>query len=175
MIRRIHSNRQGKVQRLRACAEAYHEGAIAMVDGKAELMRDDYCDGLGGTACPPAPRARSPLERSGAYDEQAVMENKQKKDAESGHDPALRLPGEPIAADQARGRPPHAGAQMRRAGEQVFANGPSRSLVPVNAPPFRRRKAVHRRRLHRLRLRRLPRAVHAGTHHPLWAAPSWTA
>ena len=23
------------------------EGAIAMVDGKARLMRDDYCDGLG--------------------------------------------------------------------------------------------------------------------------------
>ena len=32
------------------CAEACHEGAIAMVNGKAKLMRDDYCDGLGG--CP---------------------------------------------------------------------------------------------------------------------------
>ena len=29
------------------CAEACHEGAIAIVDGKAKLIRDDYCDGLG--------------------------------------------------------------------------------------------------------------------------------
>ena len=36
------------------CAEACHEGAIAMVNGKAKLMRDDYCDGLGDClpACP---------------------------------------------------------------------------------------------------------------------------
>ena len=30
-----------------ACAKACHEGAIAMVDGKAVLQRADYCDGLG--------------------------------------------------------------------------------------------------------------------------------
>ena len=36
------------------CAEACHEGAIAMVNGKAKLTRDDYCDGLGDClpACP---------------------------------------------------------------------------------------------------------------------------
>ena len=34
------------------CADACHEGAITMVDGKARLMRDDYCDGLGD--CLPA-------------------------------------------------------------------------------------------------------------------------
>ena len=27
--------------------EACHEGAIGMVEGKARLLRDDYCDGLG--------------------------------------------------------------------------------------------------------------------------------
>ncbi len=37
-----------------ACAAACHEGAIAMVDGRAPLIRDDYCDGLGDClpACP---------------------------------------------------------------------------------------------------------------------------
>ena len=30
-----------------ACANACHEGAIQMIDGKAKLIRDDYCDGLG--------------------------------------------------------------------------------------------------------------------------------
>lgn len=29
------------------CVQACHEGAIAMVEGKARLIREDYCDGLG--------------------------------------------------------------------------------------------------------------------------------
>lgn len=37
-----------------AYAEACHEGAIGMVDGRARLLREDYCDGLGDClpACP---------------------------------------------------------------------------------------------------------------------------
>jgi NAD-dependent dihydropyrimidine dehydrogenase PreA subunit len=34
------------------CSAACHENAIAIVNGKARLLRDDYCDGLG--ACLPA-------------------------------------------------------------------------------------------------------------------------
>lgn len=36
------------------CAQACHEGAIAMIDGKAKLVREDYCDGLGNClpVCP---------------------------------------------------------------------------------------------------------------------------
>lgn len=36
------------------CASACHEGAIAVIDGKATLLRDDYCDGLGNClpVCP---------------------------------------------------------------------------------------------------------------------------
>lgn len=30
-----------------ACAAACYEGAIEMIDGKAVLTREDYCDGLG--------------------------------------------------------------------------------------------------------------------------------
>ena len=30
-----------------ACARACHEGAIEMVNGKAQLICDDYCDGFG--------------------------------------------------------------------------------------------------------------------------------
>ncbi len=68
-----------------ACAAACHEGAIAMVDGKAELMRDDYCDGLGDClpACPTG--AISFVEREAAsYDEKAVLEHKKKKAEGSG-------------------------------------------------------------------------------------------
>ena len=43
MVRRIIEIDRDKCNGCGACAEACHEGAIAMVDGKAQLMRDDYC------------------------------------------------------------------------------------------------------------------------------------
>ena len=43
MKRRIIEIDQDKCNGCGACAAACHEGAIAMVDGKARLMRDDYC------------------------------------------------------------------------------------------------------------------------------------
>ena len=46
MKRRIIEIDQEKCNGCGACAAACHEGAIAMVDGKARLMRDDYCGGL---------------------------------------------------------------------------------------------------------------------------------
>ena len=46
MIRRIIQIDQEKCNGCGACAAACHEDAIAMVDGKARLMRDDYCGGL---------------------------------------------------------------------------------------------------------------------------------
>ena len=59
MKRRIIEIDQNKCNGCGACAAACHEGAIAMVNGKAQLMRDDYCDGLGD--CLPAPLPRLPL------------------------------------------------------------------------------------------------------------------
>ena len=46
MKRRIIEIDQDKCNGCGAYAAACHEGAIAMVDGKARLMRDDYCGGL---------------------------------------------------------------------------------------------------------------------------------
>ena len=51
MIRRIIQIDEEKCNGCGVCAAACHEGAIGMVDGKAKLLRDDYCDGLG--ACLP--------------------------------------------------------------------------------------------------------------------------
>ena len=50
MIRRIIQIDEEKCNGCGACAEACHEGAIGMINGKATLLRDDYCDGLGD--CP---------------------------------------------------------------------------------------------------------------------------
>ena len=47
MIRRIIQIDEEKCNGCGLCAAACHEGAIGMVDGKAKLLRDDYCDGLG--------------------------------------------------------------------------------------------------------------------------------
>ena len=42
MIRRIIEIDESKCDGCGICAEACHEGAIGMVDGKAKLLRDDY-------------------------------------------------------------------------------------------------------------------------------------
>ena len=52
MIRKLVHIDEEKCNGCGACTAACHEGAIAMIDGKAKLNRDDYCDGLGD--CLPA-------------------------------------------------------------------------------------------------------------------------
>ena len=47
MIRKIIKIDEEKCNGCGACAAACHEGAIAMENGRAKLIRDDYCDGLG--------------------------------------------------------------------------------------------------------------------------------
>ena len=136
MKRRIIEIDQDKCNGCGACAAACHEGAIAMVDGKAKLMRDDYCDGLGDClpACPTG--AISFVEReAAAYDEAAVLANKQKKMRQEG----MRLPGgcpgtrmktirhaEPSGAETA---PAQMQSRLSQWPVQI-------KLVPVNAPYF---------------------------------------
>ena len=140
MKRRIIEIDREKCNGCGACAEACHEGAIAMVEGKAQLMRDDYCDGLGDClpACPTG--AISFVEReAAAYDEQAVLANKQKKMQEK-----MRKEGTPLPC----GCPGSQSRSIRhtetRQAETVCAEPVSRlsqwpvqiKLVPVRAPYF---------------------------------------
>ncbi len=119
-----------------ACAAACHEGAIAMVDGKAKLMRDDYCDGLGDClpACPTG--AISFVEReAAAYDEAAVLANKQKKMQQEG----MRLPGGcPGTRMKTIWHPEPSGAAAAPAVAQSrLSQWPVQiRLVPINAPYF---------------------------------------
>ena len=65
---------------MRTCAQACHESAIAIVDGKAKLIRDDYCDGM-GDCLPKCPTGAISFEQRDAaeYDRAAVERNMRKK------------------------------------------------------------------------------------------------
>ena len=136
MKRRIIEIDENKCNGCGACAAACHEGAIAMVDGKARLMRDDYCDGLGDClpACPTG--AITFVEReAAAYDEQAVMENKQRKMRKEGMTLPCGCPGSQSRKIQRQDAPavetPQA-QQMSRLSQWPVQI----KLVPVEAPWF---------------------------------------
>ena len=46
MIRRIITIDTEKCTGCALCVNACHEGAIGLRDGKAVLLREDYCDGM---------------------------------------------------------------------------------------------------------------------------------
>jgi len=133
MVRKIIKIDEEKCIGCGLCADACHEGAIEMVNGKAKLTHADYCDGLGDClpACPVD--AISFEEREApAYDEAAV------KEAQAAKKAAGKLPcGCP--GTQSR-------AIKREAAAEVAACAPMTSqlqqwpvqikLVPVNAPYF---------------------------------------
>lgn len=158
MIRRIVKIARDKCNGCGACASACHEGAIAMVDGKAELIRDDYCDGLGDClpACPTGAISFEEREAA-AYDHEAVMAKMSETAATRGvsvsHEPESETTDGKPAAGRHFGCP---GAQSRSIerrtaagsghipGAQTSAGMESRltqwpvqiKLAPVRAPYF---------------------------------------
>lgn len=62
------------------CVNACHEGALQLIDGKARLVSESYCDGL-GDCLPECPTRAIVLEEreTVAYDEEAVMKHMKSK------------------------------------------------------------------------------------------------
>ena len=140
MKRQIIHIDQEKCNGCGACAAACHEGAIAMIGGKATLMRDDYCDGM-GDCLPHCPTGAITFEQREAapYNEAAVQAARQHKTAHT--------PGCPGSAPKAMHVCPGSMAKAlhpAEAGESAPTTAPSQlrqwpvqiKLVPVNAPYF---------------------------------------
>ena len=135
MIRKIIHIDEEKCNGCGACVTACHEGAIGLVNGKAKLMRDDYCDGF-GDCLPGCPTGAITFEEreAAAYDEQAVLENKQKKAAAAAAQAHSGCPGHQMHQFDRKPAPaPAAGAAM----PSQLGQWPCQiKLVPVNAPYF---------------------------------------
>ena len=135
MIRKIIHIDRDKCTGCGACAEACHEGAIAMVDGKAELMREDFCDGFGDClpACP-ADAIHIEEREAPAYDESAV------KAARAAEKPHI-CPGSAAKALRREG----AAAASAPAAKSRLSQWPVQiKLAPVTAPFYRGANLLNR-------------------------------
>ena len=143
MKRQIIHIDQEKCNGCGACAAACHEGAIAMIGGKATLMRDDYCDGM-GDCLPHCPTGAITFEQREAapYNEAAVQAAKAHKAAHAPHSCPGSAPKtmhvcpgsmakalHPADAAGESTAPTMAPSQLRQWPVQI-------RLVPINAPYF---------------------------------------
>lgn len=135
MIRKVIKIDEAKCVGCGLCASACHEGAIGMVAGKAKLLRDDYCDGLGNClpVCPT--NAITFEEREAApFDKAAVIAN---QSAKSGEETVFSgCPGSRSMAFERNTEKEKASEKTIEMDSQLRQWPVQIKLVPINAPYF---------------------------------------
>ncbi len=138
MIRKIIHIDEERCSGYGLCAEACHEGAIEMVNGKAKLVWENFCDGF-GDCLPNCPTGAITFEEreAPAYDEAAVKAEKEKKAGSrqtSGSAYGDGCPGSSVMRFE-RGEEPEAAAAGKPASH--LNQWPCQiTLVPAKAPFF---------------------------------------
>ena len=132
MIRKIIRIDEKKCNGCGACADACHEGAIEMVNGKAKLTKEDYCDGL-GDCLPNCPTGAITFEEreAPAYDEAAVAAAKQRKKESS---TPCSCPGAAPQTLISEKKPESSGSVL--IGSQLAQWPCQIKLAPLSAPYF---------------------------------------
>lgn len=136
MIRKIIHIDEDKCNGCGACADACHEGAIEMVNGKAKLTREDYCDGL-GDCLPGCPTGAITFEEreAPAYNAEAVAESKKKEEK-----PHAGCPG--MQSRTLAHNIVSAAAPVNASVSQLGQWPCQIKLVPVSAPYFDKAKLL---------------------------------
>lgn len=125
MVRKIIKIDAEKCNGCGLCAEACQEGAVAIVDGKARLVREDYCDGL-GNCLPACPVGAISLEAREAPAVDETVQAAKVRQAAARFCPGSRaktFERQPIACQEPEG------SQLLQWPVQI-------KLAPVNAPYF---------------------------------------
>lgn len=143
MVRQVIKIDEEKCNGCGLCVNACHEGAIALVHGKAHLMRDDYCDGL-GDCLPSCPTGAISFEQreAAAYDEAAVLKAKEEKAAKEKQIRAKAMAGgcpgsRMMQFDRASRKQQPSGTEQLQGAVSELSQWPVQiKLAPVNAPYF---------------------------------------
>ena len=138
MIRKIIHIDEEKCNGCGICANACHEGAIDIIDGKAKLVREHFCDGF-GDCLPGCPTGAITFEEreAPAYDEAAVKQAQQLKQQEKMQREGMQIPHGGCPGSRMRQMKRETTAPTENKMESQLQQWPVQiKLVPTQAPYF---------------------------------------